>query len=139
MQGILTALTAGVLLGLFQWLLGKNRELPVRTATVVLLALATVIVNVLTVATLGVGAYAALSLRALGLFALAGVVHFAFGWMSTGMSQRQVGVGVTGVLIGTTPVFTAVIAWVFLGELLSTGDIIGIGLVVLGVGIVTWK
>lgn len=139
MSGVLIALIAGVFLGLFQALHGNAENLPIRTGTMLLLAIAAVLVNVVTIATSGISAYTALSGRAVFFFATGGAIHFSGGWMFIGLAQRRVGVGITGLLVGATPVFTAIIAWTILGESLSVKDLAGIGLVVAGVGVATWR
>ena len=139
MPGVWIALIAGVFLGLFQSLHGNAEDLPVRTATMLLLAIAAVLVNVLTVAIFGLSAYTALTGRALFFFGVAGAIHFSGGWMFIGLAQRRVGVGITGLLVGATPVFTAIIAWTLIGEALSVKDLAGIALVVAGVGVATWR
>lgn len=139
MPGVLIALIAGVFLGLFQSLHGNAENLPVRTGTMLLLAMAAILVNAVTVATSGISAYTALSGRAVLFFAIAGAIHFSGGWMFIGLAQRRVGVGITGLLVGATPVFTAIIAWTILGESLSVKDLAGVGLVVAGVGVATWR
>jgi drug/metabolite transporter (DMT)-like permease len=135
MHGVVTAIAAGVFLGLFQTLHGNAHELPVRTATVLLLGFGVVFVNAAAILTMGPGFYGELNVRALSYFTLAGAIHFSGGWMLVGLSQRRVGVGITGLLVGATPVFTAVIALVVLGEALSIRDLLGISLVVAGVWI----
>jgi drug/metabolite transporter (DMT)-like permease len=139
MNGVLTALLAGVFLGLFQSLHGKADELPIRTGTMLLLVIAAVAANGFALVSAGPGAYGALSLRAVLVFGLAGAIHFSGGWLLIGLSQRRVGVGITGLLVGATPVFTALIAWAVVGEVLSIRDLAGIALVVVGVGVASWR
>lgn len=139
MSGVTIAILAGVFLGLFQSLHGKAEELPIRTATVLLLIFAAVAATTLAVATEGLVAFRALTARAILVFALGGAIHFSGGWLLIGLSQRRVGVGITGLLVGATPVFTALIAWMVLGEMLSVRDVMGIALVVVGVGVASWR
>jgi drug/metabolite transporter (DMT)-like permease len=139
MSGVTIAILAGVFLGLFQSLHGKAEELPIRTATVLLLIFAAVAATTLAVVTEGLVAFRALTARAILVFALGGAIHFSGGWLLIGLSQRRVGVGITGLLVGATPVFTALIAWMVLGEMLSVRDVMGIALVVVGVGVASWR
>ena len=139
MNGMVAAIAAGVLLGLFQTLHGQAEELPVRTATVVLLIVAVAVATIAALLLLGIQPFLALTPRALLLFALAGAIHFSGGWMLMGVSQRSVGVGITGLLIGAAPVFTALIAVAAFGERLTPRDIVGVVLVVTGVGLASWK
>lgn len=139
MSGITISIIAGVFLGLFQSLHGKAEELPLRTATMMLLVIAAVLSNVLTLVTGGVTAYRALTLPGILYFAAAGAIHFSGGWMFIGISQRRVGVGITGLLVGATPVFTAIIAWLVIREGLTPMEIFGVVLVIIGVGVASWR
>ena len=139
MVGIVTSLVGGVLLGLFQTFHAKTEALSVRSATALLLSFAVVLANAAVLITAGLAPYAALDAASLVWFAAAGAIHFVGGWMLIGLSQRAVGVGITGVLVGTTPVFTALVAWLALGETLSPKDLFGVALVVVGVGLASWK
>jgi drug/metabolite transporter (DMT)-like permease len=139
MSGITIAILAGVFLGLFQSLHGKADELPIRTATIVLLVFAAVAAVALALGIEGAAAFRALTWRTALVFGLGGAIHFSGGWLLIGLSQRRVGVGITGLLVGATPVFTALIAWVVLGEMLSGKDVLGIALVVIGVGVASWR
>lgn len=139
MYGIIAALSAGVFLGLFQSLKGKDQVISVRTATMILLLVAVVLINGTVLFVHGPALYQALGVPAILLFALSGTIHFCGGWLMIGLSQRRVGVGITGLLVGTTPVFTALIAWLALGEQLDVKDMVGILLVVAGVGLASWR
>lgn len=139
MTGIFLALAAGVFLGLFQSLKGKDLVLPVRTATMVLLLVAAVVVNGAVLLYFGPSPYLALGLPAILMFAISGAIHFSGGWLMIGLSQHRVGVGVTGLLVGATPVFTTIIAWIVLGEQLEIKDIAGIALMITGVGLASWR
>jgi drug/metabolite transporter (DMT)-like permease len=138
-SGITISIIAGVFLGLFQSLHGKAEELPLRTATMMLLVIAAVFSNALTLVLDGLDAYRALTLPGILYFAAAGAIHFSGGWMFIGISQRRVGVGITGLLVGATPVFTAIIAWLIIRETLSPMEIFGVVLVIIGVGIASWR
>jgi len=138
-SGITISIIAGVFLGLFQSLHGKAEELPLRTATMMLLVIAAVLSNALTLVTGGVAAYRALTLPGILYFAAAGAIHFSGGWMFIGISQRRVGVGITGLLVGATPVFTAIIAWLVIREGLTPMEIFGVVLVIIGVGVASWR
>lgn len=139
MGGVLLAIFSGVFLGLFQSLHGKAGSLPIRPATMLLIGIGAVIATVFALATVGLEAFRELTPRALMLFGLAGAIHFSGGWLLIGLSQRCVGVGITGLLVGATPVFTAVIAWTLIGEALTPRDLAGIALVVAGVGVASWR
>ncbi|MFP4153694.1 MAG: EamA family transporter [Alkalispirochaeta sp.] len=139
MSGITISIIAGVFLGLFQSLHGKAEELSLRTATMMLLVFAAILSNALTLATGGIEAYRALTLPGVLYFAAAGAIHFSGGWMFIGISQRRVGVGITGLLVGATPVFTAIIAWLVIREGLTPTEIGGVVLVIIGVGIASWR
>ena len=59
------------------------------------------------------------------------------GWTFISMSQEQVGAARTGAIVGTTPFFAAVVAWLTLGEALSLKAIIGVVMIVAGAYLVT--
>jgi drug/metabolite transporter (DMT)-like permease len=69
-------------------------------------------------------------------FAAAGLVHFVFGWTALTLSQRKIGAARTGSIMGAAPVMTAILAALFLGQVLTPIEILGIGVVVLGVWLV---
>lgn len=138
-SGVVISLIAGIFLGLFQSLHGKAEEIPLRSATAILLVIAALVSHLLTFAIKGAASYAAVTPVAVLFFALAGAIHFSGGWMFIGMSQRRVGVGVTGLLVGATPVFTAIIAWMILREGLNVQEMFGVALVIVGVGIASWR
>ena len=139
MIGIYLSLIAGVLLGLFQVLNGKASAISLGTGNILLLGISAVTVIGLTLVTGGFSDIRSLSLTATGWFALAGAIHFSGGWLFMSLSQRKVGVGITGLLIGATPAFTATLAWFGVQESISPKEILGIGLIILGVWIASWK
>jgi drug/metabolite transporter (DMT)-like permease len=85
----------------------------------------------------GLSLVAAAPRSALLFCAAAGFVHFFCGWTLLGWSQVKVGVARTGILIGTAPLFGALIAAFFLGETLTPLAVTGLVIVVLGVAVVS--
>ena len=73
---------------------------------------------------------------AYGYFVAAGLVHFFLGWTLLGMSQVRLGAARAGIVVGTLPLFGAIVAAVALDEPLTGIDLIGLVLVVAGVGLV---
>lgn len=69
-------------------------------------------------------------------FAAAGLVHFVLGWTSLTLSQRKIGAARTASIMGAAPVMTAILAALFLGQVLTPIEIAGICVVVLGVWLV---
>lgn len=137
-MGLLLSLLSGVFLGLFQAFNGRAREaLAVRTGTVVLLLVSTLILSVALVVEGGVGALFSVGPSAFLLFGAAGLIHFGLGWSLLSLSQNLVGAGRTGVLVGSTPIITAVLGLLILGERLSPPATLGILLVVAGVVVVS--
>jgi drug/metabolite transporter (DMT)-like permease len=66
------------------------------------------------------------------LFAIAGVVHFLFGWTFLNLSQKRIGAARTAPLLVTTPLFGLVIAAVFLGEMPPALALLAIVPVIIG-------
>jgi drug/metabolite transporter (DMT)-like permease len=71
-------------------------------------------------------------------FGLAGFFHFFIGWTFLNASQKLIGAARTGSLIGTTPLFAAVIAGLILREFPTLVTIAGILLIVGGVFLVNY-
>lgn len=139
MSGIWIAIAAGVLLGVFQPLHARAHDIGLQVATALLLVFAALIAHAIGLLTLGTGAYAGLTPRSILYFSVAGAIHFWAGWTFIGMSQRRVGVAITGLLVGATPVFTALVAWATLNERLAPLELVGVAMVVVGVGIASWR
>jgi drug/metabolite transporter (DMT)-like permease len=137
--GALIALAAGMSLGLFQLFNRKASTygIGLEQTTLTLLVVSTAIFAVVALATHPRSVFGEIPAAAYGFFALAGVIHFVAGWSFLSVSQRRVGAGRTGSLIGTVPVFSAVLGAVFLGEFLDYVEILGIGCVVAGVILVS--
>jgi drug/metabolite transporter (DMT)-like permease len=138
MTGVIWAILSGLGFGFFQIFNRRaGRRLHIYRATFILLLTSTVI---LIVASLG---FEDLSLlfkapaAAFVNFALAGLIHFLFGWTFLTVSQNRVGAARTGALVGTSPLFGTVIGFLFLGEFLNLLTIAGILLVVAGVYLVS--
>lgn len=137
-MGLLFSLLSGVFLGLFQALNGRAREaLAVRTGTAVLLIVSTVILSVALLLEGGAPGILSVPFPALLLFGAAGLIHFSLGWSLLSVSQNLVGAGRTGVLVGSTPIWAAILGFTLLQERLSLTATLGILLVVGGVVVVS--
>jgi drug/metabolite transporter (DMT)-like permease len=137
MVGVVPALMAAVGFAVFQVV---NRRalsgVDVYRGTATLLAVGSVVLGGIALATGDATLLAAAPIAAILYCAAAGLVHFFCGWTLLGMSQMRLGVARTGVVIGTVPLFGAIIAAVFLDEALSAVAVAGLVLVVAGVGVV---
>lgn len=135
--GVLPALLAAFGFAAFQVV---NRRaltgVDVYRATAVLLAISAVILAVVGVSTQDLGLLTAAPWWALLYCAAAGLVHFFLGWTFLGMSQVRLGAARAGLMVGTVPLFGALLAAIFLGETLGPISIAGLILVVGGVAIV---
>jgi uncharacterized membrane protein len=133
MSGALWALAAGVGFGLFQ---SFNRQavrgMNVYVATFVQLAVSAVVLAVIALFTEDLNPLFAAPLRANLYFVAAGFFHFLIGWTFLNASQKKIGAARTSPLIGTNPVFAAVIAALTLKEFPSWLELIGIGIIVTG-------
>jgi drug/metabolite transporter (DMT)-like permease len=74
----------------------------------------------------------ALSLSAIGLFALIGLLNFPIGRFFNYMSISRLGVGRSSPLLASAPVFAMVIAVIFTGEKVDAGTLAGSALVLAG-------
>jgi drug/metabolite transporter (DMT)-like permease len=79
-----------------------------------------------------------LSWRDVGVFALLGVANNALylGLGYTGLQTVSAGLG--GLIVSANPVFTAVLAAVFLNEALTWRKVAGLALGIMGVGFIVW-
>jgi drug/metabolite transporter (DMT)-like permease len=79
-----------------------------------------------------------LSWRAVAIFAILGVANNALylGLGYTGLKSVSAGLG--GLIVSANPVFTAVLAALFLGEVLTWRKVAGLVLGIVGVGFIVW-
>jgi drug/metabolite transporter (DMT)-like permease len=133
MSGSLWAAAAGVGFGVFQALNRRAvRGMDVYLATFLQLLLSTVVLALAAVATEDLSVLWPLPLGALVSFGLAAFIHFFVGWTLLNASQKLIGAARTSPLIGTTPLFGALIAALTLGEVPGLLAIVGIVVVVAG-------
>jgi drug/metabolite transporter (DMT)-like permease len=138
MAGIFWATVAGVGFGFFQIFNRKaGRYIDPYRGTFMLIAISSLILVAASLLTEDLSLLKTATFAAFANFALAGVVHFFFGWTFLSLSQQKVGAARTGALIGAAPLFAAIIAWLLLGETLNLPAIVGILLVVGGVYLVS--
>jgi len=138
MTGALWAIVAGVGFGIFQTL---NRRavhgMDVFVATFMQLAISAGVLIGISVLTVDISPVWTASPSTLIYFALAGLLHFFIGWTFLNSSQKRIGAARTSALIGTTPLFAAVISLFTLGEVPSLYGIGGMLLIVAGVFVTT--
>lgn len=67
---------------------------------------------------------------------LSGIVGLVFGDACLLQSYVMVGTRLGTLMMATAPVISALLAWVFLGERLAAGEVLGIGITVVGIGLV---
>ena len=133
MFGVALAAVAGVGFGLFQATNNRaGRHVDTFVATFGVLAVSVLVLGLITLATQDLGVVRTAPAAGYGWFAVAGGVHFFFGWTLLTMSQRRVGAPQTGVLTGTTPLFGTLIAFIVLDETLRAIALLGVALVVAG-------
>ncbi len=134
MTGALWAVAAGLGFGVFQTINRRAiKGMDVFVATFLQLLVSAVVLAAASLATEDVSALLNAPVGALVNFGLAGLIHFAIGWTFLNGSQQRIGAARTGALIGTTPLFGALIALVTLNETLSLIALAGIVLIVAGV------
>jgi len=138
MTGALWALAAGAGFGFFQSLNRQAvRGMDVYVATFVQLVVSSIVLVAVSLATEDV----TLLLHAPGFaifnFAAAGFFHFLIGWTFLNASQKKIGASRTSPLIGTNPLFAAMIAAITLGEIPSWLEVMGIAVIVIGAYLVS--
>lgn len=132
MAGALWAVFSGIGFGIFQ---SYNRRavqgMDVYMATFLQLLVSAVVLLLIAIITIPRAVVASLTATAVFYFAAAGALHFFIGWTFLNASQKHIGAARTSSLIGTIPIWGAVIAAFTLGELPT---FIGVGGILLIVG-----
>ena len=138
MSGALWALAAGVGFGLFQTLNRQAlRGMDVYLSTFLQLAISAVVLAAVALLTEDLSPLRSAPAVSYVHFALAGFFHFLIGWTFLNASQRKIGAARTSPLIGTNPLFAAVLGVVLLGELPTWLEVAGIVLIVYGAYLVS--
>ncbi len=138
MSGALWALAAGAGFGIFQSLNRQAvRGMDVYVATFVQLVVSTFVLVIISLLTDDVSLIFNASIGTIFNFAAAGFLHFLIGWTLLNASQKKIGAARTSPLIGTTPLFAAVIAVFTLREYPTWLELIGIGIIVSGAYLVS--
>ncbi|MDW8065214.1 MAG: DMT family transporter [Anaerolineae bacterium] len=137
-MGILWGMLSAIGFALFQVV---NRRaglgIDVLRATFLLILVSALILTGLALTMEGLVPLRNLSGQALLSFSLAGFFHYVLGWTLLGLSQREVGAARAGALVGISPLFAVVIAWVLVGERLPLPALLGVLAVVAGVYLVS--
>jgi len=137
-SGALWAIAAGAGFGIFQAL---NRRavhgMDAYLSTFFQLLISGVVLGAATVFTIDLSLVKSMSAQAWFNFSMAGFFHFFVGWTLLNSSQKRIGASRTSPLIGTTPLFGAMVGFVYFGEVLSISSWIGIFLIITGVYLVT--
>jgi drug/metabolite transporter (DMT)-like permease len=133
-SGVLWATFSGIGFGVFQSL---NRR-AIRgiedpyVSTFLQLSVATAVLVVASLASEDLSQLGEASGKAIGLFALAGIIHFVLGWLLLNVSQARIGASRTAPLITLTPLFGVVLAVMTLGELPSAAALAAIAPIMVG-------
>lgn len=138
--GVAPALAAAVAFAVFQ--LVQRRALggvDVYRATATVLGVAALVLLAVVAATTGLAPLTAAPATAVLACAAAGLVHFGIGWTLLGASQVRLGAARTGIVVGTVPLFGALVAAVALDETLGVGAVAALVVVVAGVGVVVGR
>jgi drug/metabolite transporter (DMT)-like permease len=139
MTGPLLAAAAGVGFGAFQTLnrRGVGGMSDAYLATFLQLVVAMIVLLTASIATDGLGVLGDASAAGLMWFGAAGLVHFFVGWTLLNMSQMRIGAARTSPLLATNPVWGAVFAGVWLGEVPGPFVWLAVALVVTGALVVS--
>jgi drug/metabolite transporter (DMT)-like permease len=139
MTGAWWAIAAGIGFGLFQTVNRRAvRGMDIYMATFLQLLIGGLVLAAVSLTTENLALLGRASVWAWLNFSLAGFFHFFIGWTLLNASQKQIGAARTGALIGTTPLFGAVIAALMLAEFPSLWVIAAILLIVAGVYVVNY-
>jgi drug/metabolite transporter (DMT)-like permease len=101
-------------------------------STFLQLAVATVVLVVASLASEDLSRLGEASAATIGIFALAGIVHFVLGWLLLNVSQARIGASRTAPLITLTPLFGTALAVLIRGELPSVGALAAIAPIMVG-------
>lgn len=138
MSGVIWAVIAGLTLGSFQLAHRRaGQEFDIHRGTFLLLLVSLVVLIGASLFSPDLGQLRTVSWAGWLNFALAGLVHFVGGWTLLSISQKKIGAARTGSLMGATPLFGTILAFLLLGEtvsLLETGAIL---MIVIGVVLVS--
>ena len=139
-SGVTLAVVAGVGFGLFQAFNRRaNRGIDAYRATFGLLAVGTISLMIVAVATEDLGVLREAPLVSYVYLAVAGVVHFFLGLTLLALSQQRVGAARTGAAVAATPLVATVMASLALGEGLAAVTAAGVVLVVTGLAVMSLR
>lgn len=135
--GLLAAAGAALTFAVFQIVNGRALALSdVPRVTRGLLLMGSIVLGVGTLVVEGTSAWVGAPPLSLAAAAAAGIVHFLLGWTFLGNAVQRIGVARAGALLGTVPLFGALLAWAFLGESLVPVQLVGLVSVVTGVAVI---
>ncbi len=140
MSGVAFAITAGVGFGIFQAVNRRaNLGVDAYRATFGLLAIGTLGLSAVSIATQDLGALTTAPISSLAFYGAAGIVHFFFGWTFLTLSQQRVGASRTGAALAATPLVASVLAAFVLDEGLTPIIGSGVALVVAGLTVLSLR
>ena len=138
MTGILLSIISGVTFGVFQTVNRRAaRQTNAYQATFVLLLVSSIVLIFISVVSEDLTQLQGVAPLAIVYFTVAAFVHFIVGWTLFSISQKKVGAARTGVLLGTVPLWGALIGFILFAERLSPLILFGIFLMILGTYFVT--
>jgi drug/metabolite transporter (DMT)-like permease len=137
MSGAVWSLLAGVGFGVFQSLNRQAvRGMDIYVSTFLQLLVSAIVLIGISLLTQDISAAWQAGQEIWLFFILAGFFHFFIGWTFLNASQKRIGAARTGSLIGTTPLFAAVLAAFTLAEIPTWATVLGIFTIVIGVYLV---
>lgn len=138
MSGVFWGLVAGLTLGLFQLAHRRaGQEFDVHRGTFLLLLVSLVVLACASLFSPDLDQLRSVSWTGWLNFALAGLVHFVGGWTLLSISQKKIGAARTGSLMGATPLFGTIMAFLLLGETVTLVEAGAILMIVIGVILVS--
>ncbi|MDQ7840593.1 MAG: DMT family transporter [bacterium] len=138
MTGGLWAIASGVGFGLFQSVNSRAvRGMDVIRSTFAQLLISTAVLLGIALATEDAARLLSAPPSALANFFLAGFFHFFLGWTLLNASQKRIGAARTTPLLAAVPLFATVLAVFALRELPGLPALAGVGLVIVGVVVIS--
>ena len=112
-------------------------KLGVPTGTIIMLLTGAVSTLLIALIQEGVQVLWPVKLESLMYFVLGGVIHFLGGWGFQNASAARIGPMRLGAMIGSTPLFAVILAFIFLNQVVNFYILLGIFLIVVGVLTIT--
>lgn len=138
MLGVAYAILCAIFLSASQIVSKKGLErTDVYTGTFLTVLISSIFLLLTSTMFADIGAVQTASPIILGYIAAVGLIHFSLGRTLLCVSIKKIGVSRTSPIVGTTPLFAAILAIIFLNESINPPLLIGILSTIIGVYLIT--